>query len=77
MNDHRASKTLGVVTLGEDSGSGIPLFRVNAAVPLEQALEQVSNLLYCAKHLALEAAIDPDAKRLGISLPLRDEQGSY
>lgn len=55
-------KTIGVVTFGGEGSEGPPLFQVNAGVPLAQALEQVSNLLYCAKRLGLEAAMDPKAK---------------
>ena len=56
-------KTLGAVTFGPCGTDNHELFRVNPDVPLRQALEQVSALLYCAKKLALDAALDKDSER--------------
>ena len=56
-------KTLGAVTFGPCGTDNLELFRVNPDVPLRQALEQVSALLYCAKKLALDAALDKDSER--------------
>ncbi len=55
--------TLGAVTFGPCGTDNLELFRVNPDVPLRQALEQVSALLYCAKKLALDAALDKDSER--------------
>ncbi|AMB83989.1 hypothetical protein AWM79_01155 [Pseudomonas agarici] len=63
MTDHTEVKTLEIVTFGGCGADDLPLFRVNAGVPLVQALEQAPNLLYCAKHLAPDAAMEPEAKR--------------
>ena len=43
-------KTLGAVTFGPCGEADHLLFRVNPDIPLRQALEQVSALLYCAKN---------------------------
>ena len=58
MADHPPIKTLGTVTFGPCGQDNHELFRVNPDIPLRQALEQVSALLYCAKKLALDAALD-------------------
>lgn len=42
-----------------------PLFRVNPGVPLREALEQVSQLLFQAKHLARQAALERDDRYTG------------
>ncbi|MBP3861515.1 MAG: DUF3077 domain-containing protein, partial [Pseudomonas sp.] len=48
MADHPPIKTLGTVTFGPCGQDNHELFRVNPDIPLRQALEQVSALLYCA-----------------------------
>ncbi|WP_288080939.1 MULTISPECIES: DUF3077 domain-containing protein [Pseudomonas] len=53
-----AFTTLGVVTFGDYGENEKPLFRVNAGMPLGEALEHASTLLYYAKKLAMEAAMD-------------------
>lgn len=58
MTQHPPIKTLGSVTFGPCGQDHHELFRVNPDVPLRQALEHVSALLYCAKKLALDAALD-------------------
>jgi len=63
MTDHTDIKTLGVITFSGCGKDNQPLFQVNAGVPLAQALEHASNLLYCAKHLALDAAMEPDGQK--------------
>ena len=50
MADHPPIKTLGTVTFGPCGQDNHELFRVNPDIPLRQALEQVSALLYCAKN---------------------------
>lgn len=63
MSTSRAVKTLGFVTFGECGVPNHSLFRVNADVPLQQALEQASTLLYYAKKLALDAAMQEHGER--------------
>nr|BFD44144.1 hypothetical protein FFPRI1PSEUD_56430 [Pseudomonas sp. FFPRI_1] len=53
-------KTLGHVAFAPCGETGHSLFRVNPDVPLRDALEQVSQLLFQAKHLAREAALERD-----------------
>ncbi|MDN5405655.1 DUF3077 domain-containing protein [Pseudomonas sp. FSL R10-0056] len=63
MADHPPIKTLGTVTFDPCGQDNHELFRVNPDIPLRQALEQVSALLYCAKKLALDAALDKNCER--------------
>ncbi|AZC51949.1 MULTISPECIES: DUF3077 domain-containing protein [Pseudomonas] len=56
-------KTLGFVTFGACADLEQTLFRVNADVPLQQALEHASTLLYYAKKLALDAAMEEQGER--------------
>ena len=58
MSHSNSIKTQGFVTFGQCADPELTLFRVNADVPLQQALEQASTLLYYAKKLALDAAMD-------------------
>ncbi|BAQ76658.1 DUF3077 domain-containing protein [Pseudomonas sp. 3MA1] len=53
-------KTLGHVTFAASGEAQHSLFRVNPDVPLREALEQVSQLLFHAKHLARDAALERD-----------------
>ncbi len=50
--------TLGVVTFGDYGENEKPLFRVNSGMPIEEALEHASTLLFYSKKLAMEAAMD-------------------
>lgn len=63
MSRSNSVKTQGFVTFGNCADPELTLFRVNADVPLEQALEQVSTLLYYAKKLALDAAMEEKGER--------------
>ena len=63
MSRSNSVKTQGFVTIGNCADPELTLFRVNADVPLEQALEQVSTLLYYAKKLALDAAMEEKGER--------------
>lgn len=63
MSTQTPIKTLGFVTFGQCADSEQTLFRVNADVPLQQALEQASTLLYYAKKLALDAAMEEQGER--------------
>ncbi len=63
MSSSASVKTLGFVTFGQCADPELTLFRVNADVPLQQALEQASTLLYYAKKLALDAAMEEQGER--------------
>jgi hypothetical protein len=63
MSSSASVKTLGFVTFGSCANPEQTLFRVNADVPLQQALEQASTLLYYAKKLALDAAMEDQGER--------------
>lgn len=63
MSHSNSIKTQGFVTFGQCADPELTLFRVNADVPLEQALEQASTLLYYAKKLALDAAMEEQGER--------------
>ncbi len=59
------NKTLGVITFSTcgKQPNLHRLFRVNAGVPIRDALEHASELLHCSKMLALDAAMDKSADR--------------
>ena len=59
------NKTLGVITFSTcgKQPNLHRLFRVNAGVPIRDALEHASELLHCSKLLALDAAMDTGADR--------------
>lgn len=63
MSNSTPIKTQGFVTFGQCADPELTLFRVNAGVPLQQALEQASTLLYYAKKLALDAAMEEQGER--------------
>ncbi|MGN7740342.1 DUF3077 domain-containing protein [Pseudomonas sp. 22526] len=63
MSTQASVKTLGFVTFGQCTDPEQTLFRVNADVPLKQALEHASTLLYYAKKLALDAAMEERGER--------------
>ena len=63
MSSETSVKTQGVVTFGTCGEPEQMLFRVNADVPLQQALEHASTLLYYAKKLALDAAMEENGER--------------
>ncbi|MDT9644610.1 DUF3077 domain-containing protein [Pseudomonas sp. JV245A] len=63
MSHSTPIKTQGFVTFGQCADLELTLFRVNADVPLQQALEQASTLLYYAKKLALDAAMEEQGER--------------
>jgi len=63
MSDETSIRTLGVVTFSGCGEHDQPMFRVNPDIPLAQALEHASNLLHCAKHLALDAAMEVQGGR--------------
>ncbi|MCB2256463.1 DUF3077 domain-containing protein [Pseudomonas chlororaphis] len=68
-------KTLGFVTFGTCGDGDQTLFRVNADVPLHQALEHASTLLYYAKKLALDAAMEEQGERYAWAAHFLAEMG--
>lgn len=71
------AETIGSVTFadcGEDD-SHLKLFRVNAGIPVREALEHASHVLYYATMLSLEAAMDPRAERFAFASHYLGEMG--
>ncbi|UUT23466.1 DUF3077 domain-containing protein [Pseudomonas sp. T8] len=75
MSTSTPVKTLGFVTFGPCGDGDQPLFRVNADVPLYQALEHASTLLYYAKKLALDAAMEEQGERYAWAAHFLAEMG--
>ena len=70
-------ETIGSVTFA-DCGEGktdMKLFRVNAGIPIREALEHASHVLYYAKMLSLEAAMDPHAEKFAFASHYLGEMG--
>ncbi|UUQ64502.1 DUF3077 domain-containing protein [Pseudomonas fuscovaginae UPB0736] len=63
MADLLPATTLGVTTFSQCGSQGRELFRVNPDVPILEAMEHASVLLYCAKALSLDAALESDGER--------------
>ena len=63
MNNPPPIKTLGVITFARCGENECDLFRVNPDVPIQEAMEHASNLFHCAKHLALDAAMEENGQR--------------
>jgi hypothetical protein len=57
------STTLGHATFSRVNATDLKLFRVNAGVPLEDALEMVSQLQHHANQLNLDAAMSDNGER--------------
>jgi|GEM_PF-6266042 len=64
-----SAETIGAATFADcgENRSHLKVFRVNAGVPLLEALEHASHVLYYAKMLSLEAAMDPKAEKFALS----------
>lgn len=62
MSNPPSNKTLGVITFATCGSQGRELFRVNPGVPILEAMEHASLLLYCAKALSLDAALEVDGE---------------
>ncbi|WP_458736774.1 DUF3077 domain-containing protein [Pseudomonas chlororaphis] len=58
-----ASTTLGHATFSRVNTTDLKLFRVNAGVPVEDALEMVSLLQHHANQLNLDAAMSDNGER--------------
>lgn len=70
-------ETIGTVTFADcgENESDLKLFRVNAGIPIREALEHASHVLYYAKMLSLEAAMDPRAERFAFASHYLGEMG--
>ncbi len=58
-----ASTTLGHATFSRVNATDLKLFRVNAGVPVEDALEMVSQLQHHANQLTLDTAMSDQGER--------------
>lgn len=69
--------TIGVQTFADcgENKTDMHVLRVNAGVPLREALEHASHLLYYAKVLSLEAAMDKDGERYAFASHYLGEMG--
>ncbi|MGY2962852.1 hypothetical protein ACVWZP_003801 [Pseudomonas sp. TE36184] len=69
MSDPLSAETIGAQTFAEcgEEKNHLKLFRVNAGVPIREALEHAAHLLYYAKMLSLEAAMDPRAEKFAFA----------
>ena len=72
-----SAKTIGVQTFADcgEIKSHLKLFRVNAGVPLREALEHAAHVLDCATTLSLEVAMDPRNARLAFAAHYLCEMG--
>lgn len=70
-------ETIGAVTFADcgENKSHLKVFRVNAGIPIREALEHASHLLYYAKMLSLEAAMDPRAEKFAFASHYLGEMG--
>lgn len=77
MSNPPSVETIGAVTFADcgENKSNLKLFRVNAGVPIREALEHASHVLYYAKMLSLEAAMDPRAERFAFASHYLGEMG--
>ena len=72
-----SAETIGAATFADcgENKSHLKLFRVNAGVPLVEALEHASHVLYYAKMLSLAAAMDRRAERVASASHYLGEMG--
>ena len=77
MSNPSSAETIGAVTFADcgEEKKDLKLFRVNAGVPIREALEHASHVLYYAKMLSLEAAMDPRAERFAFASHYLGEMG--
>ncbi|WP_339425207.1 DUF3077 domain-containing protein [Pseudomonas proteolytica] len=77
-NEHLPpATTLGAVTFADcgESKHDMKVFRVNAGIPFQEALEHASHLLYYANFLSLDAAMDVDGEKYAFSSHYLGEMG--
>lgn len=72
-----SAETIGAVAFADcgENKSHLKVFRVNAGVPIVEALEHASHVLYYAKMLSLEAAMDPKAEKFAFASHYLGEMG--
>ncbi|WP_314386544.1 DUF3077 domain-containing protein [Pseudomonas brenneri] len=77
MSTPPPATTLGAVTFADcgESKHDMKVFRVNAGIPFQEALEHASHLLYYAKVLSLDAAMDVDGEKYAFSSHYLGEMG--
>lgn len=77
MSNPPSVETIGAATFANcgENKSQLKLFRVNAGVPIREALEHASHVLYYAEMLSLEAAMDPKAERFAFASHYLGEMG--
>ncbi|GAA0427114.1 hypothetical protein GCM10008969_58370 [Pseudomonas veronii subsp. inensis] len=77
MSNPPSDRTIGAVTFADcgENKSHLKLFRVNAGVPIREALEHASHLHYYATMLSLEAAMDPRSERFAFASHYLGEMG--
>ena len=77
MSPPPEAATIGAVTFADCAARkrDMKVFRVNAGIPFREALEHASNLLYYAKVLSLDAALDTDGEKYAFSSHYLGEMG--
>ena len=77
MSNPPSTETTGAVTFADcgEEKSHLKLFRVNAGIPIREALEHASHVLYYSTMLSLEAAMDPRAERFAFASHYLGEMG--
>ncbi|AZF39671.1 hypothetical protein C4J88_4938 [Pseudomonas sp. R4-39-08] len=77
MSTPSSAETIGAVTFADcgEEKEDLKLFRVNAGVPIREALDHASHVLYYSKILSLEAAMDPRAERFAFASHYLGEMG--
>jgi len=77
MSTTQEVSTIGVVTFADcgENKHDMKVLRVNAGVPLCEALEHASHLLYYAKVLSLEAAMDTGGEHYAFASHYLGEMG--
>lgn len=77
MSSQPSKTTIGAVTFADcgENKSDLKLFRVNAGIPIWEALQHASHVLHYAKMLSLEAAMDPRAERFAFASHYLGEMG--
>lgn len=77
MSTFPSIETIGSVAFADrgENKSDLKLLRVNAGVPIREALEHASHVLYYTKMLSLEAAMDPRAEKFAFASHYLGEMG--
>lgn len=77
MSNVEEVNTIGAVTFADcgENKHDMKVLRVNAGVPMREALEHASHLLYYAKVLSLEAAMDTGGEHYAFASHYLGEMG--